>query len=107
MHILCVNYVVCNKVYLYTNTVLDGCVTLCVCLFVIETTFPLSNFKTKHTFRILMERVTFLKPFGAPKATQFFFFLSFLSPPPKAAVAQMGTVGEGNPAEGGSSRVLL
>jgi len=37
-----------------------------VCLFAIETTFPLSNFKTKHIFGILVERVTFLKPFGAP-----------------------------------------
>ena len=54
--------------YLYTNTVLDGCVTLCVCPFAIETTFPLSNFKTKHIFGILVERVTFLKPFGAPQA---------------------------------------
>ena len=30
--------------------------------------FPLSNFKTKHIFGILVERVTFLKPFGAPQA---------------------------------------
>ena len=58
--------------YLYNNTVLDGSVIpwFCdsVCLFAIETTFPLSNFKTKHIFGILMERVTFLKPFGAPQA---------------------------------------
>ena len=31
-------------------------------------TFPLSDFKTKHIFGILMERVKFLKPFGAPQA---------------------------------------
>ena len=68
-----------------------------------------------------MERVTSLKPFGAPKAPQFFYFFIFLSPPPKAAVALTGAPrapkggtegatppeGEGNPAEGGSSRVLL
>ena len=60
---------------------------------------------------------------GAPN-----FFLTFLSPPPKAAVSQMGAAGaptgapkalkggaqgatlpegEGNPAEGGSSRVYI
>ena len=38
------------------------------CLFAIEATFPLSNFKTKHIFGILMERVKFLKPFGEPQA---------------------------------------
>ena len=85
-----------------------------------------------------MERVTSLKSFGAPqvppekfgapKVPQIYLFYSFLSPPPKAAVAQMGAAcaltgapktpkggaegatlpeGEGNPAEGGSSRVLL
>ena len=67
---------------LYTNTVLDGAVRLWFCSFAIETTFPLSNFKTKHIFGILVERVTFFKSFGAPKAPQIFF--SFLSPP-KAA----------------------
>ena len=51
--------------YLYTNTVVDGSVILCVCSFAIETTFPLSNFKTKHIFGILMARVKFQKPFGA------------------------------------------
>ena len=59
-------------------------VYLCVCPFAIETTFPLSDFKTKHIFGIPMERVTFLKPFGAPQAPEiwgaegapniFFFF---------------------------------
>ena len=44
-------------------------------------------------------------PFGAPMATQIFFY--FLSPLPKAAVSQMGAEGasplegEGKPAEGG------
>ena len=59
---------------LYTNTVLDGSVILSVCLwfcpFAIEATFPLSNFKTKHIFGILVERVTFLKPLGAPEAPE-------------------------------------
>ena len=41
-------------------------VRLSVCSFAIETTFLLSNFKTKHIFGILMKRVKFLKPFGAP-----------------------------------------
>ena len=43
-----------KKSYLYTNTVLDVSVILCVCSFAIETTFPLSNFQTKHIFGILM-----------------------------------------------------
>ena len=75
---------------LYTNTVLGGSVILSVCdsvylwfcPFAIETTFPLSNFKTKHIFGILRERVTFLNQFGAPQAppergaggAQIFFF---------------------------------
>ena len=43
---------------------MGGCVILSVCPFAIETTFPLSNFKTKRILGILMERVMFLKPFG-------------------------------------------
>ena len=39
---------------LYTNTVVNGSVTLSVRPFAIETTFPLSNLKTKHIFGILM-----------------------------------------------------
>ena len=54
--------------YLYTNTVLDGTVRLWFCPFAIETTFLLSDFKTKQIFGILMERVTFLKPLGALQA---------------------------------------
>ena len=50
----------------------------------IVTTFPLSNFKTKHIFGIHMERVKFLKSFGASKGS---------AAPPE---------GEGNPAEGGN-----
>ena len=43
------------------------------CSFAIETTFPLSNFKTKHIFGILMKRVKFLLSFEAPEALQFFY----------------------------------
>ena len=53
------------------------------CSSAIETTFPLSNFKTKHIFGILMERVKFLKPFGAPHEGAPIFFLS----PLKAVLA--------------------
>ena len=82
--------------HLYTNTVLDGSVILCVCSFAIETTFPLSNFQTKHTFGILMvlrkhedhlghrsrPKIYLLffftaaeaVPDGAPEAPHFFFF---------------------------------
>ena len=84
-------------------------------LFAIEPTFPLSNFKTKHIFRILMAQRNFIKPFGAlPGAPMYFltppkanhsaapggaspapqFFFSFLLlPSAKAAVCQMGTGG--------------
>ena len=55
-----------SDIHLYANTVLDGTVRLWFCPFAIETTFPLSNFKTKHIFGILMERVTFLKPSWRP-----------------------------------------
>ena len=43
---------------------------LSVILFVryIETTFPLSNFKTKHIFGILTTLRKFLKPWAPPKA---------------------------------------
>ena len=61
--------------YLYYNTVLDGCVILfaylSVCSFAIETLFPLSNFKTKHIFGILMTLRKFLKLWGAAGAPNF------------------------------------
>ena len=50
---------------LYTNTVLEGSVILPVCSFAIETTFPLSNIKTKHIFGILMTLRKYLKLWGA------------------------------------------
>ena len=65
-----------SSVYLYTNTVLGGFVRLSVCLSVcssaIETTFPLSNFKTKHIFGTLMILRQFLQQFGALQAPQIF-----------------------------------
>ena len=106
--------------YLYTNTVQGGCVTLCVCPFAIETTFPLSNFKTKHIFGILMERVTFLNHLGRRRRLNFFnyFFSSFTAAegggcpngrhrcPNGGAEGATPPEGEGNPDEGGSSRVI-
>ena len=63
--------------HLYTNTVLDRSVILSmilsVCPFAIETTFPLSNFKTKHIFGDLMERVMIVKPLGRRRHPNFFF----------------------------------
>ena len=58
---------------LYTNTLLGGFVSLSVCSSAIETTFPLSNFKTKHIFRISMALRKHLKPFGALQAPEIFF----------------------------------
>ena len=48
-----------------------------VCPFAIETTFPLSNFKTKHIFGILMTLRKSLKLWGAAGTPTFSFFLSF------------------------------
>ena len=42
------------------------------CSFAIETTFPLSNFKTNHIFGILMVRDNFLKPFGGATGAPHF-----------------------------------
>ena len=69
-----------------------------VCLFAIETTFPLSDFKTKYIVGIPMERFTFLKPFGAPKASQFFFLWETR----KKNQGAIPPEGEGNPTEGGN-----
>ena len=49
---------------------------LSLCSSAIETTFPMSNFKTNHIFGILMAWVKSWhgsSPFGAPQAPQFFF----------------------------------
>ena len=47
------NIAIFSLKHLYTNTVVDGSVILCVCAFALKTTFPLSNFQTKRIFRIL------------------------------------------------------
>ena len=84
----------CN---LYTNTVLDGSVTLSVilsvCPFAIETTFPLSNFKTKHIFGILKTLRKFLKLWGVAGAPIYFSVT--------AAEGAAPLVGERNLTEGG------
>jgi len=56
-----------------------------LCLFAIETTFQLSNFKTKHIFGILMEQVTFLKSFGAPEAPEIFYIYYLFWRPDRGA----------------------
>ena len=77
----------CSANNLYTNTVLDGSVILSICLwfcpFAIETTFPLSNFKAKHIFGILMERVKFWKPFGRGARGARIFYIFFCCRRPK------------------------
>ena len=74
-----------------------------LCPFAIETTFPLSNFKTKHIFGILMTLLKFLKQWGAVGALKFGhrrhpkFYFQFFSAAEGAAPLE----GERNPAEGG------
>ena len=65
--------------HLCTNAWLGVSVILCVCLCAIETTFWLSNLKTKHTFGILM---ALRKAEGA----EFFFWAGT---PPKVAVSRV------------------
>jgi len=60
-----------EPVHLYYNTVLDVRVILFLCSFAIETTFPLSNFKTKHIFGILMILRKYLKLWGAAGSRNF------------------------------------
>ena len=83
-----------------------------LCPFAVETTFPLSNFKTKHIFGNLMARVKFLKPFRTPQVPHIFFSTFFYRRrrrrfPKRAPEATKGGAdgtappeGEGNPAEG-------
>ena len=59
--------------HLYTNTVLDGYVILCVCLFAIETRFPLSTFQIKHIFGILMVLQKYENNLGRHRRPNFFF----------------------------------
>ena len=85
---------------LYYNTLLNGCVILSVylsvCSFAIEITFPLSHFKTKNIFEILMERVQSSKPFGAPKAPQFFILFFYRSRRWRKLPPQVGCPGAPN-----------
>ena len=63
-----------------------------VCSFAIETTFPLSNFKTKHIFGTLMA----MRKVEDRRRPKFFVFIIFL-PPPMAALPEA----KGNAAWGG------
>ena len=106
--------------YQYYNTVLDVGLILSVCdsicSFAIETTFPLSNFKTKHIFGILMTLRKFLKPWapqappkrdaqgvrnmGRRRRSNFFFYFT-------AAEGATSPEGEGNPTEGGCFAIVI
>ena len=66
-------------------------VVLTVCSCAIETTFRLSNLKTKHTFGILIALGNFEDHLGRRRHPNMFL------PPPKAALSE----GEGYPARGG------
>ena len=98
--------------YIY-NTVLDVGVILSeilsVCSFAIETTFMLSNFKTKHIFGILMAQRRFLKLFGAPEtwgATGApFFFFSFTAAEGALTAASLPRRAREIPPKAGVSRV--
>ena len=93
------------------------CLSVCSCA--IETTFPLSNFKTKHIFGILVVLRKYEDHLGRrrhPKIYLFFYcrrsrsrwgargapFFSAKAPPTATAASQMGAeggappVGEGN-----------
>ena len=71
------------------------CLSVCPC--VIETTFPLSNFKSKHIYiRNPHGPAEVSRSFGAPKAPKLFYLFLFL-PPPKAALSE----DKGNAIEGG------
>ena len=83
---------------------------LWLCSFTTETTFPLSNFKTKHIFGILWHGSRFWNYLGRRRRPNSFFyhrrprwsaggtpiifiFLRILLTPPKAAVSQIGPQG--------------
>ena len=79
---------------LYTNTVLDGSVILCVCSFAIETNFPLSNLQTKHIFGILRVLRKYEDHSGHRRRPICFSLLA--ETPPFAAVSQIGAEGAPN-----------
>ena len=86
------------------------CLSVCVDSSAIETTFPLSNFKTKHIFGILMSLMKFQDHLGHRRRPKLFlfifyrrgrhpnFFFYLAEMPPNAAFALEG---KGNVAEGG------
>ena len=96
---------------LYTNTVLDGSVILCVCSFAIDANnFPLSNLQAKHIFGSMK---TIWGSVGVPKFIFYFFYrrrsrprwgaegaqiflLLLAETPPVAAVSQIGAEGTPN-----------
>ena len=67
-YVVTLQYVVNIHTYISLNILEYGNAWLCpsVCSSAIETTFPLSNFKTKHIFVILMALRKYVKLFGAP-----------------------------------------
>ena len=74
---------------------------MCVCSCAIETTFPLSNFKTKHKFETFMALRKFSRPFGLRSERKQFLFCCVLNcrrrrhsrrsrkTPPKATVLRV------------------
>ena len=56
--------------YIYIYILIRYWMDLWFCPSAIETIFPLSNFKTKHIFGILMAERKFLIPFGAPESAE-------------------------------------
>ena len=60
--------------HLYANAVLDSSVNLCVCSFATKITFPLSNFRTKHIFGILMVLRKYEDHLGGRSDPKFTFF---------------------------------
>ena len=96
----------------YASLTIPYWVALSVCQFAIETTFPLSNFKTKHIFGILMTLRKFLKLWGAAGAPNLYhitftaaegggFQNSRQRSPNGGAEGAAPPESERNPAEGG------
>ena len=66
------NMAIFSLKHLYTNTVLDGSVILCVCSFAIDANnFPLSNLQAKHIFGSMK---TIWGSVGVPKFIFYFFY---------------------------------
>ena len=53
------------------------CLSVCVDSSAIETTFPLSNFKTKHIFGILMSLLKFQDHLGHRRCSKLFLFIIY------------------------------